>query len=157
MKQTLFSALLLCVFTFPGRHALAQTATEEQALRTWLGDMIQAWYDGNLDKVAGAYAENTFAVDWTGKKTQGRAAMRQEMAQVLAQGKPTPENMSMKIRGIHFLSANVAVVTLDIKGKTEMNGQPFEWAASDTMVLNRASGKWAIELDQTTGIMPQGQ
>jgi len=158
MKTTVFSTLLFSVVALFQQTLHAQSAADEQALRDWLSSGLQAWYSGDATKVADLYSENAVLVNWMGQQTKGRTAIRESIARDLAQGKPDPANFNMTINEVRFLNPTAAVVVSALKGKSVMEGKTIEWSAYATMVLSRGSGKWQIEIDQTTGVQPpQGQ
>ena len=158
MKTTVFSALLFSAFVLFQQTLHAQSAADEQALRDWLSNGLQTWYSGDANRLADMYAENALMINWMGQETKGKTAIRERIAQDFAQEKPDPANFNMTINEVRFLNPNAAIVVSALKGKSVMEGKTFEWSAYATMVLSRTSGKWQIELDQTTGVQPpQGQ
>lgn len=155
MKNAFFSTLILFVFAMFHQTLGAQTAADEQSLRTFFDDVIQSWYAADADKVAKVYAENAVSIDWTGERLNGRQAIREDLAQVFAQEKPDPANFKMTVSEVRFLSPQVVVVLAELNGKSVMDGNPFEWQALTTLVLTRKTGAWQVEFEQNTPVMPQ--
>lgn len=154
MKTSVFSALLFCVFAFFQQTLHAQTASDEKAVRIWIDGIMQSWFAGDVDKVAGAYSENAVSIDWMGKQLNGRAAIREDIANVFAQEKPDPANFKMTVTEVRMLAPTVAVAVSDLSGKSVMDGNTIEWEGRSTMVLSRKTGAWQVEFEQNTPVMP---
>lgn len=154
MKKIMFSALLFCAFALFQQTLNAQSATDEQSIRTWFDGVMQDWFAGNVDKVAAAYAPNAISIDWTGKQLNGRQAIREDVARVFAQEKPDPANFKMTIQEVRSLAPGVAIVISELNGKSMMEGNLIEWQAYSTMTVSRKTGAWQVEVEQNTPVMP---
>jgi len=154
MKTSVFSILLFCAFALFQQTIHAQTAADEQAVRGWVDNVMQSWFAGDVDKVAGAYAQNALSIDWMGRQLIGRNAIRADIANVFAQEKPDPANFKMTVQEVRFLAPAVAVVVSELNGKSVMDGNTIEWKGYSTMVLSRKTGAWQVEFEQNTPVMP---
>ena len=154
MKTSMLGALLFCAFTLFQQTLHAQTTSDEQSVRAFIDKAMQDWFAGNADKVAGAYAENAVSIDWMGRQLNGRAAIREDIANVFTQEKPDPANFKMTVTEVRMLAPTVAVAVSELSGKSVMDGNTIEWQGLSTMVLTRKSGAWQVEFEQNTPVMP---
>lgn len=154
MKNTFFKLLTLLAFAASFQTAFAQTASDEQALRSMLGKAIDDYYTGDIDKLAAYYAENATMVSYTGQRVNGRAAIRAAIAEGFKIEKPNPANFKFSIASVRFLNANLAIVAADLKGVAQMEGKSIEWSGVSAIVLSRSGNQWLIELDSNTPVMP---
>ena len=150
----MLGALLFCAFTLFQQTLHAQTTSDEQSVRAFIDKAMQDWFAGNADKVAGAYSENAVSIDWMGRQLNGRAAIREDIANVFTQEKPDPANFKMTVTEVRMLAPTVAVAVSELSGKSVMDGNTIEWQGLSTMVLTRKSGAWQVEFEQNTPVMP---
>ena len=150
MKTSLFSAILFSAFTLIGQTALAQTNTETAAIRSWMEAGFNMYLAGDPEGMQ-HYAEDALFIDWMGKRWNGKEGIREALK---ADAEMPSTDVRMDILDIRVLAPAVAVVRLEIHGKSVMNGQPFEWTGLDTMILSKASGSWLIEYEQSTPVAP---
>lgn len=154
MKNILFSTLALCAFALFNQTSYAQTAADEQAVRNTLSKAIDDYYAGDVDKLANYYAENATMVVYTGQKITGKEAIKQAMTEGFKMEKHTPETFKFAVSSVRFLNANTALVVADLQGKAQMEGQTIEWTGVSTLVMSRTGGKWLVELEGNTPVMP---
>lgn len=152
MKTSLFSAVLFSAFTLATPAMQAQTGSEENAIRTWLDAGFQAYLSGDMEKMLAYYNDDAVVIDWMGRRSDGKDALREAFK---AEQEAPSTDVRAHILDIRFLEPGIAVVCTELKGKSEMNGQPFEWTGNSTMLLSKKSGDWRIVLEQNTGVAPQ--
>jgi uncharacterized protein (TIGR02246 family) len=153
MKNSFFKLLTFFAFFAFAQNAIGQANADEQALRNLIGKAIDDYYAGDADKLAAYYAENATMVIYTGQKINGRAAIRESVAEGFKIEKPTPANFKFAVASVRFLNANLAIVVADLKGTSQMDGKTIEWSGVSTLVFSRSGGKWLIELESNTPVM----
>lgn len=154
MKNIFFSILTLCACALFTQTAFAQTTADEQAVRNTLSKAIDDYYAADTDKLAAYYAENATMVIYTGQKITGREAIRQSIEEGFKMEKPTPNSFKMTVSNVRFLNANTALVVADLQGSSQVEGKTIEWGGVSTVVMSRTGGKWLVELESNTPIMP---
>jgi uncharacterized protein (TIGR02246 family) len=154
MKNILFSLLSLCAFALFSNQATAQTAVDEQALRNLITSAMQDYYKADADKLVSYYSDNATSVAFNGMVLQGKETIRQMTAEMLKADPPSPENFKYEIAGVRFIHPDVASVMLNLEGKSKMGDQMVEWKGVNSMILVKKSGKWLVEVETATPIMP---
>lgn len=154
MKNSFFKLLPLFAFVAFAQTTFSQTAADEQALRSLMNKAIDDYYAGDADKLAAYYAVNAIMVVYTGQKINGRAAIREAVAEGFKIEKPTPANFKFTLDSVRFLNGNTAIVVADLKGVSQIEGKSFEWSGVSTSLWSRSGGQWLIELDSNTPVMP---
>ena len=154
MKNIFFSILTLCAFALFIQTASAQTAADEQAVRSTISKAIDDYYAADAGKMAAYYAENATMVIYTGQKITGKEAIRQSIEEGFKMEKPTPNSFKFTVSNIRFLNANTALVVGDLQGSSQVEGKTIEWTGVSTLVMFRTGGKWLIELESNTPVMP---
>ena len=154
MKNVPFSTLLLTIFSFFTQTLFAQSATDEQAVRQWFEEGFQTYFSGNIEKIMDLYTENAVSIDWMGRQFTGKAAIRQSVVESLAPEAPKPEDLKYGVQQVRFLTPDIATLIYQMSGKSAFEGKTVEWTSKGSMLLNRKSGKWQIELEQSTSVMP---
>ncbi len=132
----------------------AQSAADEKAIRTALTDGMDAYFQGDVAKVVSMYTDNAVVIDWMGTVTTGREALRASMDQALQYEKPNPDNFHFNVATVRFLSPDIAVVQADLNGVSTMDGKQQEWRGVNAMIFVRKNGKWLIDQEQNTPVMP---
>ena len=130
----------------------AQSAADEQAIRTLMNEGLDAYYKGDINKMIACYAENAVVIDWMGNTTTGRDALRASTEKALQYEKPNADNFKASVNNVRFLHPDVAVVQLDLNGVTTVDGKPQPWKGVNAMVFVRKNGKWLIEQEQNTPV-----
>lgn len=131
----------------------APTAADEAAVRTFWNNVMEDATAGNDEKMWAAYAENAAEIGPDGSLTTGKKAMRDgwEAFMKMVDAKPTFKG---NILGIRFLSADVAIVTFNSEADIKMGGQQLGGKTTGLAVLHKTGGKWLIEIDSITPILP---
>lgn len=132
----------------------AQSAADEQSIKSFLDNSLKVMFSADVEAATQMYAEHAVVVDYSGAKTIGKAAIRQYYTQWFQYEKPEPGSFNMVVSHIRFLNADLALVLMDMSGKSTVNGQVIDWKGTGTTLLSRKNGSWLVELDQSTPIMP---
>ena len=151
----MFQSIALVLFLALTSLSLqAQSAADEQSVKSFLDASLKAMFAADVETTVNMYAEHAVVVDYTGAKTIGKAAIRQYYTQWFQYEKPQPGSFNLTVSHIRFLNAELALVLMDMSGKSIVNNQAIDWKGTGTVLLSRKNGAWLVELDQSTPIMP---
>lgn len=154
MSNFLKTSVLFFLFTLCA-NLNAQTAADEQAVRNTIIKAMEDYYAADADKLASYYAENAVVIEYTGQKVVGREAIRKSLTEAFKVEKPTASSIQLSVSSVRFLNAGTALVVADLKGSAQVEGNTIEWTGISSMVMSRTGGKWLVEQEQNTPIMPE--
>lgn len=149
------SSISLLLFLFLSAFSLqAQTAADEKAIKAIIDEGLEATYAADVDRITNLYADDAVMIPYMGLKFVGKDAIRQAMIQWFQYEKPEPGSTNITVSHLRFLTPDRALVVMDLNGKSVVDGKTIEWQGVGTMLCAKKNGKWLVELDQSTPVMP---
>jgi uncharacterized protein (TIGR02246 family) len=131
-------------------QTLSSAAAEETAIRALYQQLMDGWNAGSGEAFASSFEEDGDLVGFDGTHFKGRqeiALFHQHLFDVFLKG----SRLVGKVRGVRFLTSDVAVV--HAVGGTVMAGQTHlepERNSAQTLVAVKRNGKWSLTAFQNT-------
>jgi uncharacterized protein (TIGR02246 family) len=108
---------------------------EEQAIKAVLARFYEGWNTHDADKMVSAYADDIDHINVFGEWHQGKAAIKQDIAQLHA-GSAKNSHKDYTIEKMRFIKPDVAVAT--VRSVSALGGN------IGTYVLTKDTGQWLV-------------
>ena len=133
-----------------GSRSINAQANEVHSFITACYDAFSAGAD---DKGWAAYSDDATEIDPMGNVTFGKKALREgwDAFMKMADEKPNFKYENVQVR---MLTNDVALAVWDSEADIKVGGQQLGGKAKGMAVLRKVNGKWQIEFDSITPVIP---
>ncbi len=147
----LFFAVLFMTSMFSTVHA--QNPNTKAEVIQMFNEVCNAFTNGQDAKGWGYYTETATEIGPDGNITSGKAALKASWDgfMKMVDSRPT---FTYANPAVQVLSPNVAVVTFDSEADIKIKGQQVGGKTKGIAVVHKINGKWYIEADAITPVMP---
>jgi uncharacterized protein (TIGR02246 family) len=153
MKTLVFVTLMMLGFSSQTMHSPDNQAADEAALRDSVKQMETGWNTKSGALFAKPFAEDADYVVINGNYIKGRAAIESGHQRIFDTiYKDT--NLTLTVRQIRFLRADVAVVHVD--GHRTGPTKELTSDAVLTLMMTKEKQGWVIAAFQNTAVVPRG-
>lgn len=145
-----FIALLFISFAFQNVHAQTEN---EATFKAYLKNMYDAYQGDNADAMWAYYTENGAEIGPDGHLSNGKAALKAgwDAFMKMVDGKPS---FTYELTSWRLISPEVALLTWNSTADIKILGQQVGGPTTCAAVLHKINGKWMVEFDTMTPIMP---
>jgi uncharacterized protein (TIGR02246 family) len=145
------TALLFCALC--ATTAQAQSATDVASVKSFWKEVWQSYQTGNTEQVMKVYTENSSSITPDGRIQVGKTAMKEDWENLMKMVDEAPK-FTYEEPTIRLITPDVAIVTYSTEADIKMGGQQVGGKTIGMAVLHKINGKWMVESDSMTPVMP---